>query len=319
MPIKIPSRLPARAVLEAEGVPIIKEEDAQRQDIRPLRIAILNLMPEKIKTETQLARVLGATPLQVEMTLLALETHKPKTTPEQHLLDFYHPWGTVKDQKFDGLIVTGAPIELLPFEEVRYWDELCAIFDWSRDHVHGLFNLCWGAQAALYHFYGIPKYQMPAKAFGVFRHSVVNPRSLLMRGLNDELPVPVSRYTENHRQDFESHDHLEVLLESADTGISLVYDHTLNHVHMFNHLEYDSDTLGSEYRRDVEKGDAIGVPANYFPDDQPDQEPVNCWRSNGHILYGNWLNLLYQTTPFDMDRIGLNGQRDIAPCEPAAE
>lgn len=304
MPIKIPSRLPARAVLEQEGVPIIKEEDARQQDIRPLRIAILNLMPEKIKTETQLARVLGATPLQVEMTLIALETHKPKTTSEQHLLDFYHPFGSIQDEKFDGMIVTGAPIELLPFEEVRYWDELCRIFDWSRDHVHGLFNLCWGAQAALHHFYGIPKYEMPAKAFGVFNHQVVNPRSLLMRGLNDELPVPVSRYTENHREDFASHPNLEVLLDSTDTGVSLVYDHAMNHVHMFNHLEYDSTTLGEEYQRDVVKGDAIAVPTNYYPDDDPSRTPVNCWRSNGHILYGNWINLLYQTTPFHIDDIG---------------
>ncbi|MBO6520243.1 MAG: homoserine O-succinyltransferase [Rhodospirillales bacterium] len=306
MPIKIPSELPARKVLESEGVPIIKDEDAIRQDIRPLRIAILNLMPEKIKTETQLARVLGATPLQVEVTLLALTSHKPKTTPEQHLLDFYHPWTEVRDQKFDGLIVTGAPIEKLPFEDVRYWPELCDIFDWSLTNVHGCFNLCWGAQAALYHFYGIPKHQLPHKAFGVFWHNVLDSTSPLMRGLNDAIPIPVSRHTENHRQDVEKFKHLQVLAESADVGMALVNDPVLNHVHMFNHLEYDSTTLGDEYLRDVAKGSEIDVPRNYYPDNDPSQVPVNTWRSNAHILFGNWINGLYQSTPYDLAKIGQN-------------
>jgi homoserine O-succinyltransferase len=306
MPIKIPSQLPARKVLETEGVPIIRDEDAIRQDIRPLKIAILNLMPEKIKTETQLARVLGATPLQVEVTLLSLTSHKPKTTPEQHLLDFYHPWADVRDQKFDGLIVTGAPIEKLPFEEVRYWPELCDIFDWSLDNVHGCFNLCWGAQAALFHFYGIPKYQLPEKAFGVFWHSVLDPTSALMRGLNDAIPIPVSRHTENHRDDLTKFKHLQVLAASADAGMALVYDPVLNHVHMFNHLEYDSTTLGDEYSRDVAKGSEIQVPRNYYPNDDPTQTPVNTWRSNAHILFGNWINSIYQSTPYDLARIGEN-------------
>jgi len=304
MPIKIPSALPARKVLEAEGVPIIREEDATRQDIRPLRIAVLNLMPEKIKTETQLARVLGATPLQVEVTLLSLTTHKPKTTPEQHLLDFYHPWTEVQDQKFDGLIVTGAPIEKMPFEEVRYWDELCEIFDWSLTNVHGLFNLCWGAQAALHHFYGIPKYLLPAKAFGVFWHSVLDTTSPLMRGLNDAIPIPVSRHTENHREDLAAFPHLQVLAESYDAGMALVFDPVLNHVHMFNHLEYDTTTLGDEYQRDLAKGQQIDVPRNYYPHDDATKPPINGWRSNAHILFGNWINMLYQTTPFDLKKIG---------------
>ncbi len=304
MPIKIPSALPARKVLEAEGVPIIKEEDATRQDIRPLRIAVLNLMPEKIKTETQLARVLGATPLQVEVTLIALTTHKPKTTPEQHLLDFYHPWTEIKEQKFDGLIVTGAPIEKLPFEDVRYWPELCEIFDWSRTNVHGLFNLCWGAQAALHHFYGIPKYRLKHKAFGVFRHRVLDTTSILMRGLNDAISIPVSRHTENHKDDLTPFENLKILAESDEAGMALVYDEALNHVHMFNHLEYDSTTLGDEYGRDVAKGQKIRVPANYYPDDDPALEPVNTWRANAHILFGNWINMIYQTTPFDLAEIG---------------
>ena len=304
MPIKIPSNLPARAVLEQEGVPVIGEDQAIRQDIRPLRIAVLNLMPLKEKTETQIARVLGATPLQIEMHLLALATHKPKNVDERHMIAFYHPWTQITDQKFDGLIVTGAPIEQLPFEEVDYWDELRQIFDWSRTNVFGLFNLCWGAQAALYHFYKIPKYPLPRKAFGVFEHQVLNTASVLCRGLNDTLRIPVSRHTENHRADIEPHASLEILMESAETGIALVHDHALNHVHMFNHLEYDSDTLDAEYRRDVARGDAIQVPAHYYPGDDPAKTPVNRWRAYAHILFGNWINMIYQGTPFDLHRIG---------------
>lgn len=304
MPIKIPTDLPARKVLESEGVPIIDADQAMRQDIRPMKIAVLNLMPEKQKTETQLARVLGATPLQVEMTLLALTTHKPKTVSEQHMVDFYQPWTDLRDQKFDGLIVTGAPIEQLPFEDVRYWDELCQIFDWSRSNVHGLFNLCWGAQAALYHFYGIPKYQLAQKAFGVYGHHVLNSGSELCRGLNDWLRIPVSRHTENHRDDFAGYPNLEILMEGPETGIALVYDRALNHTHMFNHLEYDSDTLGAEYQRDAAKGSAIQVPAHYYPGDDPTQVPVNRWRAYAHILFGNWINMIYQGTPYDLNEIG---------------
>jgi homoserine O-succinyltransferase/O-acetyltransferase len=304
MPIKIPSGLPARKTLESEGVLLIGEERAARQDIRPMRVAILNLMPEKIKTETQLARVLGSSPLQVEMTLVALETHKPKTTSEQHLLDFYHPFSTIEDQKFDGLIITGAPIEKLPFEEVRYWDELSRIFDWALTHVHSSFNLCWGAQAALHHYYGIPKYLLDGKRFGVYDHQVLDHTSLLMHGLNDVIAVPVSRHTENRRPDFEPFPQLQILMESDDAGISMVLDHEKRHVHMFNHLEYDAGTLGDEYQRDVAKGSAIDVPAHYYPDDNPAKQPASRWRSSGHLLYGNWLNMIYQTTPYHTDDIG---------------
>ncbi len=304
MPIKIPNNLPASDILEKEGVLLIKDTDAIRQDIRPLRIALLNLMPQKIKTETQIARVLGGSPLQIEITLLAPTHYVPKNTPREHMLDFYQPFDNVRDQKYDGLIITGAPIEKLPFEDVDYWEELRQIFDWSLSNVHSLFNLCWGAQAALYHFYGIPKYQMSQKCFGVFTHQVHDHTSALMRGLNDEIPIPVSRHTENHPEDFAPFDNLDILVDSDEAGICLVHDTKLRHVHMFNHLEYDSTTLGDEYQRDAAKGLPIDVPAHYYRDDNPDNPPVNTWRSNAHLLFGNWLNYLYQSTPFDIELIG---------------
>ena len=304
MPIKIPDGLPARKTLEEEGVLLIKQERAIRQDIRPMRIAIVNLMPEKIKTETQLARVLGSTPLQVEMTLISMASHTPKNTSAQHLLDFYRPLSEIRDQKFDGLIVTGAPIEQLPFEDVIYWKELGEIFNWSLTHAHSNFNLCWGGQAALKHFYDIPKYQLPEKRFGIYTHRVLDHTSLLMRGLNDEIPVPVSRHTENRIADFANFGHLQVLMDSNDAGMCMVLDHKLRHVHMFNHMEYDSTTIGDEYQRDVAKGGDIRLPANYYPDDDSTKTPVNTWRGNGHLLFGNWLNYVYQTTPYDLKKIG---------------
>ena len=305
MPIKIPSRLPAREILENEGILVIGEERASHQDIRPLQIAILNLMPEKVKTETQLARVLGSSPLQVEMTLVALETHKPKTTPEQHLLDFYRPFSDIKGKKFDGLIITGAPIEKLPFEEVTYWDELKRILDWTLTHVHSSFNLCWGAQAALYHFYDIPKYLLEQKYFGVYDHLVLDHSSMIMRGLNDIIAVPVSRHTENRKRDFARFSNLKIIVESSETGICMVTDHKKNHIHMFNHLEYDANTLAEEYNRDLAKGDKISVPANYYRADDPTSIPISRWRSSAHLLYGNWLNMIYQTTPYEIQNIGM--------------
>lgn len=313
MPIKIPANLPAFDILDKEGVLIIKDDDATRQDIRPLRIALLNLMPEKIKTETQIARVLGISPLQVEMTLIAPTNYVPKNTSREHMLDFYHPWHDIREQKFDGLIVTGAPIEKMPFEEVDYWDELRQIFDWSVNNVHGLFNLCWGAQAALHHFYGIPKYMLPEKRFGIYEHRVLDHTSLLMRGLNDSLTVPVSRHTENHREDLLPFPQLEILMESDLAGICLVHDRKLHHVHMFNHMEYDSTTIGDEYRRDLTKGEKVPVPYGYFPNDDDTQKPVNTWRSSAHLLFGNWLNLLYQTTPFSLNDIGGPEAKTFAP------
>lgn len=304
MPIKIPHDLPARETLEREGVLIIRDTDAIRQDIRPLRIALLNLMPKKIETETQIARVLAGTPLQVEMTLFAPSGYVPKNTPREHMIDFYRPWDAIRAEKFDGLIVTGAPVEQMPFEQVAYWDELRRVFDWSRTHVHGMFALCWGAQAALQHFHGIPKHQLPEKRFGVFTHRVLDHTSRLTRGLDDELRIPVSRHTETRREDLAGHDDLQVLIESDEAGLCLVHDRRLRHVHMFNHLEYDSTTLHAEYLRDLERGEPIDVPQHYYPDDDPTRPPVNTWRGNAHLLYANWINDLYQTTPFDPALIG---------------
>mgnify|MGYP001416012664 FL=1 len=304
MPIKIPQDLPASDILEREGVLLIKEDDAIRQDIRPLRILLLNLMPKKIETETQIARVLAGSPLQIEITLLAPSGHQPKNTSREHMLDFYRKWEDIKTEKFDGLIVTGAPIEQLPFEEVTYWDELCAILDWSQSNVHGLFTLCWGAQAALYHFYKIPKYQLQRKMFGVFQHTVRRHPSILLHGLDDTFNTPVSRHTENRIKDFSNFPNLEILIESEASGLCLIQDVKRRHLHMFNHLEYDSDTLHNEYIRDLSTRQDVNLPLNYYPDDDPKNDPVNSWRGNGHLLFSNWVNFLYQTTPFLLKDIG---------------
>ena len=304
MPIKIPDDLPARRSLEAEGVVVIGEHDAIRQNIRPMQIAVLNLMPEKIKTETQIARVIGATPLQVELTLLTTGSYQAKTTAADHMVAFYQTWGEVADRKFDGLIVTGAPVEEMPFEDVDYWPELADIFDWARTNVTTVYNICWAGQAALYHYYGIPKYQLERKIFGVFEHRVTNPSSKIMHGFPDRFWVPVSRYTETHRDDIEKVANLAVIAESDVSGLCLIEDRALNQVHMFNHLEYDTDTLLNEYRRDVEAGRDIQVPANYFPDDDPARPPLNRWRGHGHLLYGNWVNTMYQRAPLHTEDIG---------------
>ena len=304
MPIKIPFDLPARKILEEEGVLLIKDTDAIRQDIRPLKIALLNLMPQKIKTETQIARLLGGSPLQIEMTLVAPSEYVPKNTPREHMLDFYHSFTQIKKNKYDGMIITGAPVERLDFKEVLYWDELRKIFDWAETNVFCLFNLCWGAQAALNHFYGIPKYNLTEKCFGVFDHVVLNHTSLLTRGLNDKINVPVSRFTENRKNDFLEYNNLNILIDSKVSGLCLIHDTKLRHVHMFNHLEYDSNTLEDEYKRDLEKGHKIKPPKNYFPNNDPQCEPINTWRVNAHLLFGNWLNYIYQSTPFNLNKVG---------------
>ncbi len=308
MPIKIPNDLPAAAKLAEEGVRVIGEEEALRQDIRPMQIALLNLMPEKRKTEVQLARLLGATPLQVELTLLTTRTYRPKTVPLSHLQRFYRTWDEVADRKFDGLIVTGAPVELLPFEEVKYWDELRAVFDWSRTHVHSSFFICWGAQAALYHFHGVPKHTLPCKRFGIYVHHVVERedarRNPLVRGFDDYFLVPVSRHTETRAEDLPADAGLEVLAVSNAAGLCLVYEPRYRAVYMFNHLEYDTYTLDEEYRRDREKRGDVFLPINYYPDDDPAKPPRNCWRAYAHLLFGNWINEMYQTTPYDISKIG---------------
>ena len=305
MPIKIPQDLPATGILEKEGVLLIQEHDAIRQDIRPLRIALLNLMPKKVETETQIARVLAGSPLQIEITLIALTGYRPKNTSREHMLDFYREWEEIKHEKFDGLIITGAPIEQLPFEQVVYWEELRRIFDWSKNNVYSVFNLCWGAQAALYHFYQIPKYRLSEKLFGIYSHKRNDNSSILLHGIDDQIQIPVSRHTENKHSDFLSLPHLEILVESEQSGICLIYDHILRHIHMFNHLEYDSNTLHEEYSRDLEAGRTTNLPKNYYPNDDSNKIPINTWRGNGHLLFTNWVNYLYQNTPFDIIKIGL--------------
>ena len=304
MPIKIPNDLPARLTLEQEGVMLMTEATALRQDVRPLSIGLLNLMPNKVKTETQFARLIGATPLQVELTLVKITGHMPKNTPAEHMLAFYSDWEDIKRRKFDGLIVTGAPVELLDFEDVTYWDELCRIFEWTQTNVHSTMNICWGAQAALHHFHGVPKHALPKKAFGVYRHRNLNPSSPYLRGFSDDFSIPVSRWTENHRKDLPEGKGLEVLIESDEAGLCLVADAPHRSLYMFNHIEYDTYSLSDEYWRDIKAGKPIELPANYFPKNDPKAPPENRWRSHAHLLFGNWINEVYQTAPFDPERIG---------------
>lgn len=304
MPIRIANDLPARSVLEAEGVNVMSEKTAARQDIRPLRIALLNLMPTKINTETQFARLVGSTPLQVDLSLVRMTNHVSKNTSSEHMAAFYRPWEDVQHEKFDGLIVTGAPIELLAFEDVDYWDELCRIFDWCGTNVHSLLAVCWGAQAALNHFYGVPKHALSEKRFGVFAHRNRLPGSPILRGFSDRFSIPVSRWTEVLEEDLPRDQGLEVLMSSPHAGLCLVNDPAKRALYMFNHIEYDTDTLGAEYARDVEASRDVRMPLNYFPDDDPARTPRNRWRSHAHLFIANWINETYQTTSFDVDDIG---------------
>jgi len=304
MPIKIPAGLPAEVILRREGVMLMREDEAARQDIRPLRIALVNLMPDKIRTEAQIARLVGATPLQIELTLVKMASHTPKTAPPFHMLSFYEDWDSVKHIKFDGMIVTGAPIEQMPFEEVTYWPELAALFEWSRENVHSTLSICWGAQAALHHFHGVPKHALEEKAFGVFRHRNLDPASPYLRGFSDDFSIPVSRWTEVRRGDLPADAGLSVLMESPDTGLCLIAEPAARRLYMFNHIEYDSTSLGEEYERDKAKGVAIALPRNYFPRDDDTRAPENRWRSHAHLFFGNWINEMYQTTLFDPREIG---------------
>ncbi|MBX3584381.1 MAG: homoserine O-succinyltransferase [Rhizobiaceae bacterium] len=304
MPIKIPDQLPAREILVREGVSIMDERTAMRQDIRPLQIGLLNLMPNKIRTETQFARLMGATPLQVELTLVRVGNHKSKNTPEEHLISFYHTWEEVRDRKFDGFITTGAPIELLPFEQVDYWKELEQILDWTATNVHSSFFICWGAMAAAWHFHRIPKYTLPKKAFGIYRHLNNAPTSPYLAGFSDDFAVPVSRWTEVRSADIPAESGLELLMESNVTGPCLLSEVTGNRLYMFNHIEYDSTSLKEEYDRDIAAGTAIEVPHDYYPKDDPSRPPLNRWRSHAHLLFGNWINRVYQTTSFELSKVG---------------
>jgi len=303
MPIKIPDRLPAKQVLTQENIFVMDEDRAIHQDIRPLKIAILNLMPTKIATETQLLRLLGNTALQVEVTLVRTNSHQSKNTPEEHLLTFYRTFDQICDQRFDALVITGAPVEHLPFEAVDYWQELQEIMDWGLQNVFSLFYICWGAQAALYHQFGIQKYPLPAKKFGVFPHRAMEKNVKLLRGFDDVFYAPHSRHTEIRRSDIEKTPQLKVLAESEEAGVYIVATRDGRQVFVTGHSEYDPLTLKNEYDRDVNAGQPIDIPVNYFEGDDPARPPVVHWRGHAHLLFANWINYyVYQETPYDLSQ-----------------
>lgn len=304
MPIKIPNDLPATKVLNDENIFVITETRALTQDIRPLQILIVNLMPTKIVTETQLARLLGNTPLQVEMELLMMSSHKSKNTSEEHMLAFYKTFDEIKDRNFDGMVITGAPVEHMPFEEVDFWDELCEIMEWSKSHVTSTFHICWGAQAGLYYHYGIDKHQMEDKLFGIFEHYVTHKGSILFRGFDDTFMVPHSRHTTVTKEDIEAVKELKILSMSEVAGVYAVATDKGKQIFITGHSEYDADTLEREYLRDKNAGLKIDLPVNYYPDNDDTKRPVNTWRSHANLLYSNWLNyFVYQTTPYDITEI----------------
>ncbi|MGB0353806.1 MAG: homoserine O-succinyltransferase [Paracoccaceae bacterium] len=307
MPITLPTSLPAFSILRDEGVMVMGRSAAESQDIRPLKIGLLNLMPKKIQTETQFARLIGASPLQTEFSLIRMSEHETKNTAAEHMAEFYQPFHDVRDQKFDGLIITGAPIEHLDFENVTYWSELCEIFEWTQTNVHSTFGICWGGMAMINYFHGVKKHMLPAKQFGCYRHRNLQSDSPYLRGFSDDLVMPVSRWTEMRRPEIEAAG-LPVLLDSPEVGPALVEDSAHRALYIFNHLEYDRTTLAEEYQRDLGNvqvdGASIALPVNYFPHDDPSQKPLNRWRSHAHLLFGNWISEIYLTTPFDMARIG---------------
>lgn len=304
MPIKIPNLLPATAILQNENIFVMTETRAMTQDIRPLQILLLNLMPKKIVTETQFARLLGNTPLQIELELIHTKTHKSKNTSAEHMLSFYKTFEDIKHRNFDGLIITGAPVELMEFEEVEYWEELCEIMEWSKTHVTSTLHICWGAQAGLYYHYGIKKHKLDKKLFGIFDHRVDHKGSILFRGFDDVFPVPHSRHTTVFREDIEKVPELKILSSSEEAGIYTVATARGKQVFVTGHSEYDRDTLRQEYERDKALGLPIEVPENYFPGDDDNVDPVVNWRSHANLLFSNWLNyFVYQTTPYDITEI----------------
>lgn len=304
MPIKIANGLPAHKALESENVFVMTEDRAIAQDIRPLNILILNLMPTKIETETQLLRLLSNSPLQIEVELLQVKSHKSKNTSQEHMLKFYKTFDEICDKRYDGLIVTGAPVENMEFEEVDYWDELCGIFEWSKKNVYSTFHICWGAQAALYYHYGVPKYPLEEKLFGVFPHKSLDPYHPLMRGLDEKFYVPHSRHTENRMRDIALVKDLQIISYSEQAGVHLISDMDCRNFYATGHSEYDRETLAREYFRDVNKGLDIKVPFNYFPDDDPNMIPPVTWRGTANLLFTNWLNyFVYQRTPYDLSTL----------------
>ncbi|HHU05021.1 MAG TPA: homoserine O-succinyltransferase [Clostridiales bacterium] len=306
MPIKIPDQLPARAVLESENIFVMTEYRAIHQDIRPLKLLILNLMPTKEQTEVQLLRKLSNTPLQIEVEFLRTISHESKNASAEHLESFYVSLDDVKSKRYDGMIITGAPVENLNFEEVDYWDELCDIMEWTRTNVHNTFHICWGAQAGLYYHYGIQKYPLPKKLSGVYRHKALKPNSPFFRGFDDEFYAPHSRYTEVLAEDILRHPELELLAISDEAGVYAVKSVDNRRIFVTGHPEYDPDTLAQEYFRDLKKGLNTDVPENYFENDDPKLKPVCLWRSAAQLLYSNWLNYyVYQTTPYEISKVGL--------------
>lgn len=304
MPIKIDNQLPARHSLELENIFVMPENRAMTQDIRPLHIIILNLMPTKIETETQILRLLSNSPLQVDVELLQVKSHVAKNVSQEHMLKFYKTFGDVKNRKFDGMIVTGAPVEMMPFEEVDYWDELCEIFDWAKTNVYSTYNICWGAQAALYYKYGVPKHMLDEKLFGVFKHRPLDLYHPLLRGFSDVYYVPHSRHTETRREDIAEVKDLQILSYSDEAGVHLISDMACRNFFCTGHSEYDSDTLAKEYFRDLKKGMNIKMPYNYFPDNDPRKTPPITWRGVGSLLFQNWLNyFVYQRTPYDLNSL----------------
>ena len=307
MPIKIPNELPATRTLAEENIFVMTDERAVTQDIRPLQILLLNLMPTKIDTETQLSRLLGNTPLQVELTLMHTQSHRSKNTSEEHLLAFYTTFDKIKQNKYDGLIITGAPVEQMEFEEVEYWEELCRIMEWTKTHVTSTFHICWGAQAGLYYHYGVKKYPMEKKLFGVFEHKLDHKRSILFRGFDDKFVVPHSRHTTCRREDIEAVPKLKILASSEEAGVFVCATEKGRQIFVTGHSEYDADTLKKEYFRDKDAGLPIEIPKNYFPDDDDTKEPVVRWRSCANLLYSNWLNyFVYQSTPYNIEDITAN-------------
>ena len=305
MPIQIPNDMPAAGTLQQENIFVMKAQRATTQDIRPLEIVLLNLMPTKIATETQLTRLLGNTPLQVKLELMHTTSHRAKNVSQEHLLTFYKSFEELKDRKFDGMVITGAPVEQMPFEEVDYWDELCQIMEWSKTHVHSTFHICWGAQAGLYYHYGVPKRDLPKKLFGVYPHKADYKRAILLRGFDDTFYVPHSRHTTVLREDIEAVPGLKILASSQEAGVYAVMNKEGHQIFITGHAEYDPLTLESEYLRDKNQGKPITVPANYYPDDDETLDPIVRWRGHANLLFSNWLNyFVYQTTPYDIMAIG---------------
>ena len=305
MPIRIPNDLPAAAALQQENIFVMPQDRAITQDIRPLEIVLLNLMPTKIVTETQLTRLLGNTPLQVNLELMHTTSHRSKNTPQEHMLSFYKSFDELKHRKFDGMVITGAPVEHMNFEDVDYWQELTQIMEWSKTHVHSTFHICWGAQAGLYYHYGINKQELPEKLFGVFKHRADYKRAILLRGFDDTFWVPHSRHTTVRREDIEAVPELKILASSEECGVYAVMNKGGRQIFVTGHSEYDADTLEKEYLRDKNQGLPIHVPENYYPDDDDTKEPIVRWRGHGNLLFSNWLNyFVYQTTPYDIMAIG---------------